>query len=438
MGDAFAELWHQLSRDGADAQIAARIEHFGQTDGDPIAIGLLRAELLRRQGRLPQAIEQLAAVEPAQLSRARRDHPQLVALHQHTWGLLQRENGHFTEAARAFIEAFSLNPGFLQSLHALQFTRLTPADLAALREPFRNAVQGCNPAPPLALQLLADWQLQLGELTHSCELSYRAAQRSVSTAQRAALDRLSPPSLPEALIIGAPKCGTTSLAGWLARHPQIYVHPRKELHFFDNRWQWGADWYRCQFPRFRQDAGRVVRLEATPNYLQLGQVPDRVHRLMPEARLIVLLRDPLQRALSWCQHIIRQEGVTETPESILMQELQELEQNSAHPAVTEGAWHRTNALFGSFYSTQLQRWQQRFREQRILILQMESTIRAPEQAWQRISAFLELDPDPGATGPPGVFPSLNTAPASLPRLEKSIQGRLSELLQTETKFWSSL
>ncbi|MEB3276870.1 MAG: hypothetical protein VKM92_07885, partial [Cyanobacteriota bacterium] len=297
MDQRFDDLWRRLSAEGASAAVVCGIEQHAAHHADAVDTAVLLAELRRREGRLPQAIALLQAIEPSRLERERQQRPRLAGLVCHTWGLLQREQGCFVAAARAFIDAFALDPALLASVHALQFTRLAPPELAELCAPFRAAVQRCSPAPPLALLLLADWQQQLGERAGSCELSYRAAQLSVSPLQRGQLDRLSPPNLPEALIIGAPKCGTTSLAGWLAGHPQVYVHPRKELHFFDGRWPWGADWYCCQFPRFRPDGPRIVRLEATPNYLQLAEVPGRVQRLMPQARLIVMLRHPVDRAL---------------------------------------------------------------------------------------------------------------------------------------------
>lgn len=439
MAESIDVLWQRLAAEGATEPLIAAIEQYATHHPGALATAVLLAELGRRQGRHHQAIALLDAVEPSLLEREHSQRPQLVGLLRHTWGLLQREQGQFAAAARAFIEAFALDPALLASVHALQFTRLTPEEVAALCEPFRAAVERCSPAPPLALQLLADWQQLQGERPGSCALSYRAAQLSVSPQQRHRLDRLSPPDLPEALIIGAPKCGTTSLAGWLAGHPQVFVHPRKELHFFDNRWHWGADWYRCQFPRFRRDGFRIVRLEATPNYLQLAPVPGRVRQLMPQARLIVMLRHPVQRALSWCQHITRQEGVARPAAQIIGEELQLLERGEAGPWAGEGDWHATNCLFGSLYSSQLERWRRRFAERQLLVLQLEHTMAQPQQAWRRIAAFLEIDPHGSGTGPAAEpFPRLNAAPGAYQALPAPLQQRLERVLHAEIKLWSGL
>jgi hypothetical protein len=438
MSDPFPTLWNQLSSIGADAALAERIRQFGAQQPDGVDWALLQAELLRRQGRHGEALELLSAISPELTETSKARNPRRLALLRHTRGLLLREQGRFAEAGRDFIDAFSLDGTALQSVHALQFTRLSEAERKVLINPFQAAVLGGTSVQPLAMQLLADWQQQLGEGDRSCALSYRAAQLSVSEVQRPWLDRLNPPDLPEALIIGAPKSGTTSLAGWLSSHPQIYVHPRKELHFFDNRWHWGADWYRCQFPRFRPDSPSVRRLEATPNYLQLGEVPERVRALMPRARLIVMLRDPLQRAISWCQHIIRQEGVARTPAELLEEEMSQLEACGGQPWRSDGSWHPNNGLTGSLYGSQLARWRSCFPDHQILVLQMERTILEPAGTWQRISDFLQINTEASPPAAPGAFPLLNAAPATHAALPSDLCRRLQAALAAETELWRSL
>jgi hypothetical protein len=103
--------------------------------------------------------------------------------------------------------------------------------------------------------------------------------------------------LPDFLVIGAPKAGTTSLASWLRDHPDVFVPMRKELHFFDRprfddpRWQ---RWYQRQFA----DCPEPVVGEATPSYLHTPVAAPRMASLVPDARLIALLRNPVDRAVS--------------------------------------------------------------------------------------------------------------------------------------------
>ncbi|PSI00093.1 hypothetical protein C7K08_15015, partial [Synechococcus lacustris str. Tous] len=189
-----------------------------------------------------------------------------LAVACHCNGLNLRSMGKFQEAAEAFLDALEVQPGHLASVHALQFTKLSRENIKALVGRLHSVVKPARQFP-LGLQLLADWEFQTGQKLQALEHSYHSAQLSVSAQQKQLLNWGAVPSLPEALIIGAPKSGTTSLAAALSTHPQLWMHPRKELHFLDGRWEWGQSWYRCQFPVF-QAAAQIIRLEATPNYLQ--------------------------------------------------------------------------------------------------------------------------------------------------------------------------
>jgi hypothetical protein len=103
-------------------------------------------------------------------------------------------------------------------------------------------------------------------------------------------------------VVGAQKAGTTALAHFLDLHPEICMYPRKELHFFDFE-QPVRDWSRPEVdrrvkPLFPNYAGQPIVGEATPVYMYLSQVPKRLRDYNPAARIIVLLRNPVERAVS--------------------------------------------------------------------------------------------------------------------------------------------
>jgi hypothetical protein len=109
-------------------------------------------------------------------------------------------------------------------------------------------------------------------------------------------------SLPNLVIIGAPKCGTTSLHFYLDQHPEISMSSRKELRYFTRPdWRVEEAWYRQQFAAF----DTPIRGEATPRYARyphIPGVPERMHALIPDAKLIYLVRDPFARIAShWAQ-----------------------------------------------------------------------------------------------------------------------------------------
>jgi len=105
--------------------------------------------------------------------------------------------------------------------------------------------------------------------------------------------------LPDFVVIGAQKAGTTSLHRMLRQHPQIHMPKTKELHYFDFYYDRGPDWYAAQFhPRRRH---RSIG-EATPNYLDGPLAKQRVISDLPDARIVVIMRNPVDRAQSHYWH----------------------------------------------------------------------------------------------------------------------------------------
>src|SRR5688572_14326389 len=101
--------------------------------------------------------------------------------------------------------------------------------------------------------------------------------------------------LPDFLIVGAMRSGTTSLHKYLQAHPDVFVASGKEVHFFDRRYGRGLDWYRSRFAGVTTE--RVVG-EATPAYMYDENAIARIAHDLPDARLIVVLRNPVDRAYS--------------------------------------------------------------------------------------------------------------------------------------------
>ncbi|RIK73273.1 MAG: hypothetical protein DCC67_18080, partial [Planctomycetota bacterium] len=112
-------------------------------------------------------------------------------------------------------------------------------------------------------------------------------------------------ALPGALIIGAQKSGTSALAAYLAQHPRVLLAKQKELEFFgsDLRYGYGLDWYADQWP---DGSRRLIRLEASPQYMIVPRAAARIRCDLPEVRLIALVRDPAERAYSAWQMYRRQ------------------------------------------------------------------------------------------------------------------------------------
>jgi hypothetical protein len=104
---------------------------------------------------------------------------------------------------------------------------------------------------------------------------------------------------PDFLVLGTQKGGTTTLHHLLRQHPDVFLPSVKEVHFFSLHYGKGAAWYGEHF-RGAQPQQRCG--EITPYYLFHPEAPGRIHQLLPKARLIILLRDPVERLLSQYFH----------------------------------------------------------------------------------------------------------------------------------------
>jgi hypothetical protein len=203
-------------------------------------------------------------------------------------------------------------------------------------------------------------------------------------------------ALPDFLIIGAPKCGTTSLYYLLTEHPHIQPAAAKELHFFSSHFDLGVEWYRRCFPRATHKDGRsTITGEATPSYLFDLHAPERVAGVVPQARLIVLLRNPVYRAYSLYQ-MARRKG-WETTKTFA--EAVGMEQAVRPLGKGETASESNDSLTldddsrylsGGIYVDQIARWSSFFRDEQMLVLRSEDFSGRTRETLKRVLDFLGL------------------------------------------------
>jgi hypothetical protein len=101
--------------------------------------------------------------------------------------------------------------------------------------------------------------------------------------------------LPTFLLAGFPKAGTTSFAAWLSDHPSVFVPPRKEIDYFDVHWDRGPAWYQDQL---RGAAPGQIVGDASPRYVVHPHCHARIAAMLPDVRIVVLVREPVGRAVS--------------------------------------------------------------------------------------------------------------------------------------------
>jgi hypothetical protein len=202
--------------------------------------------------------------------------------------------------------------------------------------------------------------------------------------------------LPSVLIIGAQRSGTTSLFQYLTQHPDVLPPLGKEIHYFDFHYGRGIRWYRGRFPYARRLRHGTLTLDASPYYLVHPLVPQRAAQLLPDAKLIVLLRNPVERALSHYQHEFRagreslsfEEAIEREPERLAGEE----ERLRNEPRYYSYNHHRYSYTRRGLYLEQLQRWTQHFPRSQMLILQSERLFRDPVGATAAVHSFLGLRP----------------------------------------------
>ena len=198
--------------------------------------------------------------------------------------------------------------------------------------------------------------------------------------------------LPDFLILGAQKAGTTALYAYLRWHPQITGPSFKEVSFFDRHYVRGERWYRAHLPARRP--GKIVG-EASPSYLFHPLAPERVAQLLPRARLIVLLRNPVDRAFSHYQHEVALGREPLSFEDALDREEPrmrgEVERMLSDPSYFSEAWWNYTYLARGRYAEQLERWFATFPPEQLLVLLTDELATDPAGSYRRVLEVLGVE-----------------------------------------------
>jgi hypothetical protein len=230
--------------------------------------------------------------------------------------------------------------------------------------------------------------------------------------------------LPDFLVIGGQRCGTDSLFKDLGLHACVIPATRKEVSYFTRHFAMGEAWYRTHFPtrarvamQQRRSRAHVASFEATPDYLFHPLAPERAAQLVPDAKLIALLRDPVERAYSHYRHMVRLGFEDLSFDEAIAREEERTAPDRANlqrdPLVHPTQLIRYSYAARGAYAEQLERWFAHFPREQILVVRSEDFFDHPAVAYAEILAFLELPswrpgafpnysrPEPGAAGERG-------------------------------------
>ena len=236
--------------------------------------------------------------------------------------------------------------------------------------------------------------------------------------------------LPDYLIVGAQRAGTTTLQKHLFMHPDV-IQPGwvKGAHYFDTNYHESASWYRAHFPTSttrnraeQRSGGPVVTGEASPYYLFHPEVPGRIAALIPQARIVMLLRDPVARAYSHYLHEQRRGFETLPLEEALATEPERLagEEDRLHSDRNYSSFshqHHSYVARGRYHE-QLVRYLEHFDREQILVLQSEAFFAEPRKGYLEACRHLGI-----SEWAPNGFDNLN-ANTYLRPLPEDVRGLL--------------
>lgn len=211
-------------------------------------------------------------------------------------------------------------------------------------------------------------------------------------------------ALPDFLVVGTKRGGTTSLWNWLVAHPNVIgmfpeVRGRKSTDFFFADCPHSLRWYRSHFPTAqrraeveRETGGRAVSGEASPLYMWDPRLCDRIHETLPDVKILMSLRDPVERAYSHFQERTKEGIETLGFEEALAAEPErlagELERMQADPGYHSTSWDWFSYRSRGVYEPQVRRWLEVFGPDRVHVQRSEDMYEDPQTSMDAVCDFL--------------------------------------------------
>ena len=220
----------------------------------------------------------------------------------------------------------------------------------------------------------------------------RINQQIFIDAWRSLTNQLRP--LPDFVVIGTQKAGTTSLYNYLKQNKKIKMALVKEAQYFDQNYHKGTSWYRSKFPLVSKN--NYIVGENTPAYFFNPLVPKRLHKLLPNAKLLVLFRNPTNRAISHYYHEVKKgREALSIKEALLTEEERSIEEYEKLYSYEEYKPNEVKSPYKAYgvYLEQLKRFEEFYLKENILVLSSEELFSKPNNVMPKIYNFLGIDTD---------------------------------------------
>lgn len=200
--------------------------------------------------------------------------------------------------------------------------------------------------------------------------------------------------MPDFLIIGAQKAGTTSLYSYLIKHPDIISAFKKEIHFFDLNYYKNINWYKSFFPLKKELDGIKLTGEASPQYMFHPHSVSRIKNDLPKIKIILLLRNPVYRSYSHYQHQVRVGREDLSFEDAIAVEEKRLGNEKSLMLKNQNLNSYNYLMYSykkrSIYYPQVKNVISSFDKSDILIIQSEKFNNFPQQEYNKVLSFLGL------------------------------------------------
>lgn len=199
-------------------------------------------------------------------------------------------------------------------------------------------------------------------------------------------------TLPDFIIVGTVRSGSTSLYYNICQHPSVLPAAYDEIGFFDSNYHLGMNWYRSMFPTKKQmklvrdKTGFAITGEDTPFYFWKDEAAKRIYEMNQNMKIIVICRNPVDRAYSNYNLSIRGETEKLTFEEAIDKEIDFLDKHSFRESVDQ----RRSYLAKGLYEKQIRIWFELFPREQIHIISTEEMQKEPEKTLQKIFEFLKI------------------------------------------------
>lgn len=303
-----------------------------------------------------------------------------------------QKQGQFAQAISNYAKALQIDPGFAPAYHKLMFSKLQPQQLNEVVGAFRHNIQQ-QPGASWLYTRLGDLLSKQGQIPEAVK-AYNQATYKLNLWLKPEYTKEhweeGKPEGPNFIIVGAMKAGTTSLYEYINQHPQVLPCAQKEVHFFVHHLEKGLDWYLAHFPHIPPTGGYLTG-EASPGYL-CNTVQSKVKETFPEVKLIAVLRNPVERAISHYYHNVKHGIEMRSFEAAMTAEMKAIASLPGINLVKETKnWSGEQGyLFTGLYVYFLQKWISAFERQQILIVKSEDLYQKSKETMDDVFDFLEL------------------------------------------------